>query len=81
MRTPWCLSPITANPGGKEKGPRAPGWRGGGRPRCLELAGFPPWASSLLSSSDVFPGWNSCFDETDDFLGPLLLTAGTSHSD
>lgn len=36
---------------------------------------LPGW---LLSPppSDVFPGWSSCSDETDDFLGPLLLTAG-----
>lgn len=44
-------------------------------------AGSPSWASSLASSSDVFPGWSSCSDETDDFPGPLLLTAGRSRSD
>lgn len=45
------------------------------------LAGVPSHAASLLSPSDVFPGWSACLDETDDFLGRLLLTAGRSNSD
>ena len=57
-------------------------------PRCLRAvhprngAGrLPMLTASLLLPSDVFPGWSSCLDETDDFLGPLLLTAGRSNSD
>lgn len=68
---------------------RRPGLKGGltaGQGWSVErptegLAGFPPRAASLRAPSDVFPGWSPCLDETDDFLGQLLLTAGRSNSD
>ena len=50
-------------------------------PASREGAGSLPTPLPSPRPSDVFPGWSSCLDETDDFLGPLLLTAGRSNSD